>query len=278
MRVRGVLCDLDGVVYRAHEPCPGAVEGITAARDSGLPVLFMTNNASRTPDDVARQLTGLGLPTKADEVLTASQVAAALVASEYPSVAPGGGGAVLAVGGPGVGAALEEHGLRWVDAATVQAAPADRPVQVDVVVQGYGPDVAVADLTEAAYAVAAGAAWVATNDDATLPTERGLAPGNGSLLAAVRHATGAEPRVVGKPHAHAYQEGLARLGVAPQECLMIGDRLDTDIAGARALGLPSALVLTGVSTREEAGSAPATMRPDLVVDSLTELTHLWAPA
>lgn len=278
MRVRGVLCDLDGVVYRAHEPCPGAVEGITAARGSGLSVLFMTNNASRTPDDVARQLTGLGLPTAADEVLTASQVAAALVASEYPSVASGGGGVVLAVGGPGVGAALEEHGLRWVDAATVQAAPADRPVQVDVVVQGYGPDVAVADLTEAAYAVAAGAAWVATNDDATLPTERGLAPGNGSLLAAVRHATGAEPRVVGKPHAHAYQEGLARLGVAPQECLMIGDRLDTDIAGARALGLPSALVLTGVSTREDARAAAESMRPDLIVDSLTELAHLWGAA
>lgn len=278
MRIRGVLCDLDGVVYRAHEPCPGAVQGITAARERGVPVLFMTNNASRTPDEVAGQLTGLGLPTAPEEVLTASQVAAALVAAEYPTVAADGGGAVLAIGGPGVGAALSGHGLRWVDAPTVQAAVDSHPAQVDVVVQGYGPDVGVADLTEAAYAVAAGAAWVATNDDATLPTERGLAPGNGSLLAAVRHATGAEPRVVGKPHAHAYREGLRRLGVSAAECLMIGDRLDTDIAGARALGLPSALVLTGVSTREDARSAPESLRPDLVVDSLTELTHLWVSA
>src|SRR5699024_3026105 len=114
MRFRGMLCDLDGVVYRAHEPCPGAVEGITAARDIGVKVLYMTNNASRTPEDVAAQLTGLGLPTSADEVLTASQVAAALVAQAYPTVAVGGSGVVLAVGGPGVGAALERSGLRWV--------------------------------------------------------------------------------------------------------------------------------------------------------------------
>jgi HAD superfamily hydrolase (TIGR01450 family) len=278
MSVRGILCDLDGVVYRAHEPCPGAVEGITAARDRGVRVLFMTNNASRTPGEVAEQLTGLGLPTAAEEVLTAAQVAASLVAQEFPAVAADGTGSVLAVGGVGVGMALQERGLRWVDARTVRESQATEPVQVEVVVQGYGPQVAIADLTEAAYAVGAGAMWVATNDDATLPTERGLAPGNGSLVAAVRHATGAAPRVVGKPYAYAYQEALARLGLTKDECLMIGDRLDTDIAGARALGLPSALVLTGVSTREEAGSAPATMRPDLVVDSLTELTHLWAPA
>lgn len=277
MKVRGILCDLDGVVYRAHEACPGAVEGITAARESGVKVLFMTNNASRTPDDVAEQLTDLGLPATAKEVLTASQVAAALVAQEHPTVAAGGTGAVLAVGGPGVGAALEEHGLRWVDPATVRGSRTAEPVQVDVVVQGYGPEVAVVDLTEAAYAVADGAAWVATNDDATLPTERGLAPGNGSLLAAVRHATGVHPRVVGKPHLHAYLEGLSRLDLPREECLMIGDRLDTDIAGARAIGLASALVLTGVSTREEASSAPESMRPDLVVEELTELAHLWEP-
>lgn len=273
-----MLCDLDGVVYRAHEPCTGAVEGITAARERGVKVLFMTNNASRTPDDVAAQLTGLGLPTHADEVLTASQVAAALVAQEYPTVADAGTGTVLAVGGPGVGAALERDGLRWVEAATLRESLTRQPVQVDVVVQGYGPDVGVTDLTEAAYAVASGAAWIATNDDATLPTERGLAPGNGSLVAAVRHATGAVPRVVGKPHAHAYLEALVRLGLPQDECLMVGDRLDTDIAGARAIGLRSALVLTGVSTRDEAASAPEPMRPDLVVDSLTELAHLWEPA
>lgn len=278
MRFRGMLCDLDGVVYRAHQPCPGAVEGITIAREKGVRVLFMTNNASRTPDDVADQLTGLGLPTTADDVLTASQVAAALVAEEHPTVGDGGTGVVLAVGGPGVGVALERRGLRWVQARGIRDSDQSAPVTVEVVVQGYGADVDVTDLTEATYAVASGAAWVATNDDATLPTERGLAPGNGSLVAAVRHATGLAPRVVGKPHAHAYREALTRLDLPLDACLMVGDRLDTDIAGARAVGLRSALVLTGVSTRQEAEVAPESMRPDLTVDSLTELADLWEPA
>lgn len=275
MTLRAMLCDLDGVIYRAQEACPGAVEGITSARAAGVRVLFMTNNASRTPQDVADQLSSLGLPTTADEVLTAAQVAAALVAQEHPQLTTGEAGSVLAVGGAGVGAALAEHAIPWVDAATARAAAAAGDGIVPVVVQGYGPEVGVLDLTEAAYAVSAGADWVATNDDATLPTERGLAPGNGSLVAAVRHATGLAPQVVGKPHAAAYQEALARLDLPVEECLMVGDRLDTDIAGARAVGLRSALVLTGVATLEEARAAAEPMRPDLTVSVLTELSHLW---
>lgn len=275
MTLRGLLCDLDGVIYRAHEVCPGAVEGITSARAAGVRVLFMTNNASRTPQDVADQISSLGLPTTADEVLTAAQVAAALIAQEHPQLVSGGAGSALAVGGPGVGAALAEQGIPWMDAATARAAASVGKGPVQMVVQGYGPEVGVLDLTEAAYAVAAGADWVATNDDATLPTDRGLAPGNGSLVAAVRHATGRAPRVVGKPHAPAFQEALARLDLPVEECLMVGDRLDTDIAGARAVGLPSALVLTGVATLEDARAAAEPMRPDLTVSELTELSHLW---
>lgn len=275
--VRGILCDLDGVVYRAHVPCPGAVEGLASAREAGVRVIFMTNNASRTPEMVAEQLTSLGVPTEPDEVLTASQVAAAVVAAQYPELTDGED-AVLAVGGPGVAVALQEQGIRSVDAAQVRESQETEPVTVRLVVQGYGAEIGVSDLTEAAYAIGAGADWVATNDDATLPTERGMAPGNGSLVAAVRHATGAEPVVVGKPHAPAYEEALARLDLPQEECLMIGDRLDTDIAGARAVGLRSALVLTGVSTRAEAEEASPDSRPDLVVETLPELAHLWEPS
>lgn len=279
MSVRGILCDLDGVVYRGAVACPGAVEGLTAARAAGVRVLFMTNNASRPPEVVAEHLTSLGLPTQGEDVLGASQVAASVLAAERPDLVDGQGlQAVLAVGGPGVALALREVGLRAVSPAEVREAATHLPVSVAAVVQGYGPDVCATDLAEAAYAIAGGASWLATNDDATLPTERGLAPGNGSLVAALTHATRATPRVTGKPHAPAYQVALERLGLPLEQCLMLGDRLDTDIAGARAVGLASALVLTGVSTRAEAQAAPQSSRPDHIAETIPDLHHLWGAA
>lgn len=281
MTVRGILCDLDGVVYRGDRACEGAVEGLQAARAAGVRVLFMTNNASRPPQDVADHLTRLGLPTAAEEVLGASQVAAQVVAERRATgeVALRDGAVVLAVGGVGVGAALDEAGLPWAGPQRVrEAALAGAPLPVEVVVQGYGAHVGALDLTEAAYAVRAGATWIATNDDATLPTERGLAVGNGSLVAAVATATGTVPEVVGKPHAPAYRIAVHRLGLPVEECLMLGDRMDTDIAGAAAVGLPSALVLTGVSTRQEAQDAPPELRPDHVAPTIPDLAFLWGAA
>lgn len=276
MSVSGILCDLDGVVYRGDLPCPGAVEGLSDAREAGVRVLFMTNNASRLPEVVAEHLTRLGLSTRPDEVLGSAQVAATVLADDRPGLAEGDE-VVLAVGGPGVALALSEAGLRPVLPADVRAA-AERAEQAPVaaVVQGYGPDVSALDLAEVAYAIADGACWIATNDDATLPTGRGMAPGNGALVAAVVHATGATPLVVGKPHPPAYQVALERLGLPREECLMLGDRLDTDIVGARAVGLASALVLTGVSTRAEAAGADRAHRPDHVVETIPDLAHLWS--
>lgn len=278
-RVRGLLCDLDGVVYRGAQACEGAVEGLTAARQAGVRLLFMTNNASRTPHQVADHLTGLGLPTDAGEVMTASQVAARVLAQRRAdgSLDLGSDGVVLAVGGEGVGAALSEEGLPWCRAAAVrERVAAGRPMRVAAVVQGYGPTVDVTDLTEATYAVRSGAPWMATNDDATVPTPRGLSMGNGALVAAVATATGQRPEVVGKPHAPAYRMALQRLGVPLAECLMVGDRLDTDIAGATAVGMRSALVLTGVATSAEAAAARPGERPDHVVPGIPELRPLWS--
>ena len=136
------------------------------------------------------------------------------------------------------------------------------------VLQGYGPTVGWADLAEAAYAVQAGAVWVATNVDATLPTARGLAPGNGTLVEAVRQATGVEPLVVGKPHTPLYDLSAQVLGVGPEQTLAIGDRLDTDIAGANAAGMPSLLVLTGVHGVREAARATAAERPRYLATDL----------
>lgn len=281
MTVRGILCDLDGVVYRGEHACPGAVEGLTAARSAGIQVLFMTNNASRPPGEVARHLTDLGLPTTDQEVLGASQVAASVLAAERTELlaAPDGAvaAAVLAIGGPGVALALREVGLHAVLPEQTRAAAAQgQPLSVAAVVQGYGSGVTALDLAEAAYAIAEGASWMATNDDSTLPTERGLAPGNGSLVAAVAHATGRLPRVVGKPHGPAYEVAMARLGLPREQCLMIGDRLETDISGARAVGLQSALVLTGVDGRADVDAAAEALRPDLVVETIPDLAHLWS--
>lgn len=278
MTIRGILCDLDGVVYRGEHACPGAVEGLQAARLAGVKVLFMTNNASRTPADVAEHLNRIGVDARPEEVLTASQVAAQVVAQR---VADGelrlpGFATVLAVGGEGVGEALTEVGLPWRTPAQVRIGHAAHDhTEIAVVVQGYGADLTAVDLSEAVYALGDGAAWIATNDDQTLPTARGLAIGNGSLLAAVRTASGREPEVVGKPHAPAYERAMAALGLPIEECLMIGDRLDTDIRGAAAIGLQSALVLTGVSTAQEAEQAPREARPDHVVNTIPDLEFLW---
>ena len=278
-RVRGLVCDLDGVVYRGEHACDGAVEGLTSAREAGVRLLFMTNNASRTPEDVAAHISSLGFPTRPSEVLTASQVGARTVAErrERGQLRLDDGGVVLAVGGEGVGVALTDEGLPWVSAPQARdAAGTEAPLRVAAVLQGYGASVAVSDLTEAVYAVRAGAVWVATNDDATLPTARGLAVGNGSLVAAVANATGSRPEVVGKPHAPAYRMALSRIGVPLEECLMLGDRLGTDIAGAVAVGMRSALVLTGVSTAEEAAAADTHERPDHVAARIPDLAHLWS--
>lgn len=277
MTVRGILCDLDGVVYRGDVACDGAVEGLASAREAGVRLLFMTNNASRPPEVVAEHLTALGVPAQPDEVMNASQVAAEVLRQRVDQgEVVLGSGVVLAVGGPGVGAALSALDLPWVSARQVRdAVESGRPAEIVAVVQGYGAEVDVTDLTEAVYAVRAGAVWVATNDDATLPTPRGLAVGNGSLVAAVAHASGARPLVVGKPHAPAYRLAAEKLGLPATDCLMLGDRLDTDIAGARAAGMPSALVLTGVSTQAEAESAPPERRPDHIVATIPDLEHLW---
>lgn len=264
--VRGLICDLDGVVYRGDRPCAGAVEGLALARERGISVLFLTNNAGHTASGIAERLVGMGIPATPGEVLTSAQVAADEIAARPERDDER---KVLAVGGPGVRTALLDRGVAAVSAAEIATGAGPSPWAV---VQGYGPAVSVTDLTEAVYAVGAGALWVATNTDATLPTSRGLAPGNGSLLACVSHATGQEPHlVVGKPHVPAYRRALQALDMPPEQVLAVGDRLETDVAGARAAGIATALVLTGVHGRDDVRAAPAAQAPDVVVDKLPDL-------
>lgn len=260
-RYDAVVCDLDGVVYRGLAAVPHAVEALSRL---DLPVLYATNNASRPPADVAAHLRSLGLECDSAAVATSSQAAAWLLSERVPQ-----GSAVLAVGGPGVASALDEVGL--VPIAPPDAAGTSGLVAV---VQGYGAAVTAADLAEAAYAVEAGATWVATNTDATLPTDRGVAPGNGALVGAVERAVGRAPDLVaGKPAPPLYLMCADRLDIEPGRVLAVGDRLDTDIEGAVAAGMDSLLVLTGVDDLRACLLAPVHRRPTLVAPDL-RLLHV----
>jgi glycerol 3-phosphatase-2 len=249
------LLDLDGVIYVGSEPVDHAVAALARARAVGMRLAFVTNNAARRPEAVAEQLTGLGVSASADEVVTSAQAAVRLLADLLPA-----GARVLVVGGDGLKAALVERGLTPVARAD------DDPAAV---VSGFHPDVGWRLLAEGAYAVAAGLPWVASNVDPTIPMPRGNAPGNGALVEAIRLATGREPIVAGKPEPPIHHEAILR--TAARHPLVVGDRLDTDIAGAVRSGTDSLLVLTGVSGAADLVAAPPASRPTFVARDLRAL-------
>jgi HAD superfamily hydrolase (TIGR01450 family) len=257
------LLDLDGVVYRGEEPVPGAAEAVAAARAAGMRVAFVTNNASRTPAAVAAHLAAVGVPAAPEDVVTAAQAAATLLGTLVPA-----GSRVLVTGGAGLRVAVAEAG--FAPAASADDGPA-------AVVQGYAPDLAYADLAEAALAVRAGAVWVATNLDATIPTARGELPGNGALVALVTHAArGRRPDAsAGKPERALHEEAVRRSGAARP--LVVGDRLDTDIEGANRAGCDSLLVLTGVTDEAALRAAPPERRPTYVARDLGALVLPYPP-
>jgi len=251
-----VIFDLDGVLYLGDQVIPTAPEAVRRVREKGVLVSYTTNNASRLGKDVAGLLTSLGIPATEDEVVTSARASAQLLAQRYPA-----GTAVLVVGTPALEAEVREVGLKPVSTAE------DDP---EVVVQGYGPDVGWRHLAEAFVAIRAGAAWVATNTDKTLPSARGPLPGNGSLVAALATALGRQPdTVVGKPDPSLFEVVVRELKASRP--LVVGDRLDTDIEAANRAGMDSLLVLTGVSQRSDLESAPAEQRPTYVAETLDGL-------
>jgi glycerol 3-phosphatase-2 len=250
------LLDLDGVVYLQDKAVPGASDALEEARRVGMRLEFVTNNASRRPAEVAALLTSLGVPADTGEVVTSAQAAAVLLADRLPAGAP-----VLVVGADALAAEVAEVGLTPVTSAD------ERP---SAVVQGFGPDVGWGLLAEGALAVRAGAWWVATNGDLTMPSPRGPLPGNGSLVAAVRTATGRAPdEIVGKPHPRLHAESVRRS--AARRPLVVGDRLDTDVEGAVRARTDSLLVLSGVTTPADLISAPPHRRPTYVAARLDGL-------
>ncbi|MFE4253761.1 HAD hydrolase-like protein [Streptomyces sp. NPDC056910] len=243
------LLDLDGVVYAGGDAIAHAPESLAVARGAGMGLAYVTNNALRTPDAVAEHLTELGIPTDAADVITSAQAVARLISEQVPD-----GSRVLVIGGEGLRVALRERGLEPVDSAD------DEPVAV---VQGYGgPDLAWGRFAEACYAIARGVPWFASNTDLTIPSARGIAPGNGAAVEVVRIATGAQPQVAGKPLPPMHRETILRTGA--ERPLVIGDRLDTDIEGAFNGEVDSLLVLTGVTDGAQLLAAPPQHRPTYV--------------
>jgi glycerol 3-phosphatase-2 len=252
------VLDLDGVLYIGPDAVPGAPEALAVAREAGLRTCFVTNNASRTASTVAEHLTRLGIPARTDEVVTSAQVASAILARRLPP-----GAAVLVVGGEGLRAALTEQGLRPVRSVDEQP---------QAVVQGFDPDLSWRDLAEGTRAVRSGLVWTATNLDLTVPTPYGPAPGNGALVGLVAAAAGRQPdEVAGKPRPGSFVEASRRYGSSRP--LVVGDRLDTDLEGARAAGQDGLLVLTGVSVASDVIDCPAHRRPTYLGRDLTALTQ-----
>jgi glycerol-1-phosphatase len=249
------LLDLDGVVYVGSTAIPGAPEALRKARADGMRLAYVTNNAFRTPAAVAALLQGMGAPAEAADVVTSAQAAARMLAELLPAGAP-----VLVVGSAGLRAAIRERGLRPVGTA------ADKPAAV---VQGYAPGISYSAMAEGCLAVEAGAIFVASNADPTIPSARGRQPGNGSLLRVIANATGKEPVIAGKPEPPLHRESVLRTGA--KNPIVVGDRLDTDILAAYRVGCDAMLVLTGVTSPAEAVTAPPQQRPAYIAEDLAGL-------
>ena len=249
------LLDLDGVVYLGGTPIPGAAEALRKADAAGMRLAYVTNNAFRTPAAIAALLRSFGVQATREDVVTSAQAAARLLAEHLPAGAP-----VLVIGGSGLRMALRERALRPVSTAI------DKPAAV---VQGYAPDISYSMLAEGSLAVAAGALFVASNGDFTLPSRRGRQPGNGSLTQVITTATGKKPLVAGKPEPPLHNESVLRTGA--RHPLVVGDRLDTDIEAAHRVGADSLLVLTGVTGPAEAVLAAPSQRPTYLAEDLAGL-------
>lgn len=261
----GVVCDLDGVVYRGADAVPEAADALQRVVARGVKVVYATNNASRVPAEVAQQVADLGAPAATADVVSSAQAGAARLAEDLQP-----GAAVLALGGDGVVEALGAVRLAPVS----PGADASDLENVAAVLQGYGKQLRVRDFETAARLLTTGLPWVASNDDATLPLPWGESPGNGAYIDLLASAVRRRPVVVGKPHPPLYRLSLDRLGTQAARTLAVGDRLDTDIAGAEAAGVDSAWILTGVDRPTQLVLGHAS--PTYVLASLADLLEPYA--
>lgn len=252
--LRGWLIDMDGVIYRGDEPTPGAATFISALQEGGHRFMFLTNNATKTPRQYVEKLAAMDIHVGDENVFTSPLATAAYLVHHLPPPRR-----ILVVGGNGIQRAVVEAGYQIVQ----------RAEEAQVVVAGLDQHVTYEHLAEAALAIEAGCPWIGTNPDLTVPSERGNMPGAGALLAFLEASTGRRPVIIGKPATGIYEQAIAILGTDPNETVMLGDRLETDILGGHAAGIRTVCVLTGVASRSTAEAYDP--RPDWIVPDLTHL-------
>ncbi len=255
--IKAVVSDMDGVLWRGDEPLPGMLDLFQMLQTRGLPFVLATNNSMKSPSDYIVKLSKLGVANVLEEqIITSSTTTVSYLKANYPAGSP-----MHVLGGDGLRRVLLAGGFTLDD------------TEPKAVVVGLDTNLTYEKLKQASFLIQAGAAFIATNQDATLPTPEGLAPGAGSIVTALQTATGQKPMVMGKPDAPMFEAALRLTGTTPAETLMIGDRLNTDITGAALLGFKTALVLTGVSTRSEVETS--LVKPTEIYTNLVELLKEW---
>jgi 4-nitrophenyl phosphatase len=257
--LRHLIIDMDGVMYRGNQALPGTNDFVCFLRERGIGFVLATNNATKTPQQFVQKLAPMGIQVQASEVLTSSQATAGYLAGIAPP-----GTRVCVVGMDGLRTALCEAGFALVEE------------DAEFVVAGMDFAVCYERLAQATLQIRAGARFIGTNPDLTFPSERGIVPGAGALLALLEAATGVRPVVIGKPETAMVEQALARIGGQPATTAMLGDRLETDILAGKRAGLPTVLVLTGVTDRPMLANSE--IQPDLVFEDLVQLRLAWARA
>jgi len=253
--LQGLIFDMDGVLWRGGKPLPGIENTFSLLRERRIPFVLATNNATQTFDEVRSRMENVGVSVEQNEVLTSAVGAANFLKQHVPEAS-----SIYAVGEQALRDALEEAGYFVKESSNNVAA----------VVVGMDWSLTWEKLAEANYALMNGAFFLGTNPDVSFPTERGLAPGNGAILAALETATGREATIFGKPEPHLFLEALRRINTSATHTVAIGDRLETDILGGKRAGLPTALVLTGVTTEDLLDQSD--IQPDWVFRDLEELS------
>jgi 4-nitrophenyl phosphatase len=259
--IKHLILDMDGVLWRGDTPVPGLVEFFAALRAAGIGFVMATNNATKTAAMYTERLARFGVAVGPEQILTSAEATASYLAEHYETGAP-----AYVIGDKGLWDAIIAQGFRPITAQAVRDG-----ASAAFVVAGLSRTATYEDLAMGSLLIHRGAPFIGTNPDVTFPSELGPLPGAGALLAALSTATGVEPTVIGKPGPIIFREAVKRLAADPSTVAMVGDRLSTDIAGAKAAGLQAILVLTGISTRGEA--AAATVKPDYIFADITELAQ-----
>ncbi len=260
MNLKAILLDMDGVLWHDTQPIGDLPRLFERMKALGLQIALATNNATRTPDEYVQKLADFGVQVEKEQIVSAAMATGALLAADFPR-----GGDVYVVGMRGLREAVQEAGFNVL--------PADAlPEQVTAVAAGLDIEISYPKLARATILIRRGAPFYGSNPDLTFPTPYGQAPGAGAILAAITAATDVQPKLAGKPQPYIFQLALRRLGIQPEEAVMVGDRLETDIAGGQNAGLKTALVLSGVSDRTQA--AAWSPPPDWIVRDLSAFLDL----